>query len=130
MSPLIITILSTYQHTISWLVMTTHDATQHRSSFIKRHHHHVGHLHTMAKSPTIRIRTRRKYYRLIFTFLMALLMSTIISTALLLINVGFVDGFFITLFHSWKYAFIVAWPSAYICAYLIQEHLLSRIEFY
>jgi len=61
---------------------------------------------------------------------MALMMSTIISTALLLINVGFVEGFFITLFNSWKYAFMVAWPSAYICAYLIQEHLLSRIEFY
>lgn len=84
----------------------------------------------MTTLPTIRIRTRRKYYRLIFTGLMAMMMSLIISTALLLINAGFVDHFFTTLFHSWKYAFIVAWPSAYICAYLIQEHLLSRIEFY
>jgi hypothetical protein len=96
----------------------------------KREPHYAGLSKTMAKLPTIRIRTRRRYYRLIFTGLMALMMSSIISTALLLINVGFVDGFFITLFHSWKYAFIVAWPSAYICAYLIQEHLLSRIEFY
>jgi len=97
---------------------------------VKRGAYHAGQHTVMAKFPTVRIRTRRKYYRLIFTFLMALMMSTIISTALLLINVGFVDGFFITLFNSWKYAFVVAWPSAYICAYLIQEHLLSRIEFY
>lgn len=84
----------------------------------------------MTKIPTIRIRTRRKYYRLIFTFLMALMMSLIISTALMLIKVGFVDGFFAELLHSWGLAFIVAWPSAYICAYMIQEHVLSRIEFY
>lgn len=93
-------------------------------------HHNAGLSNIMSGIPLIRIRTRRKYYRLIFTGLMALMMSSIISTALMLINVGFIDGFFITLFHSWKYAFIVAWPSAYICAYLIQEHLLSRIEFY
>ncbi|WP_439275626.1 DUF2798 domain-containing protein [Psychrobacter sp. 1U2] len=99
-------------------------------STVKRGSHQAGQQNIMAKFPTVRIRTRRKYYRLIFTFLMALMMSTIISTALLLINVGFFEGFFTTLFHSWKYAFIVAWPSAYICAYLIQEHLLSRIEFY
>ncbi len=96
----------------------------------KYRHYYVGLSKPMTQLPTLRIRTRRKYYRLIFTGLMALMMSSIISTALLLINVGFVDGFFITLFHSWKYAFIVAWPSAYICAYLIQEHVLSRIEFY
>ena len=84
----------------------------------------------MANFPIIRIRTRRKYYRLIFTGLMALLMSLIISTALLLVKVGLVDGFFGELLRSWGLAFVFAWPSAYICAYLIQEHVLSRIEFY
>ena len=47
----------------------------------------------MANFPTIRIRTRRKYYRLIFTGLMAMMMSLIISSALLLVKVGYVDGF-------------------------------------
>lgn len=84
----------------------------------------------MANPPTIRIRTKRKYYRLIFTGLMAMMMSLIISAALILIKVGWTEGFFDTLIHSWGLAFVVAWPSAYICAYLIQEHLLSRIEFY
>jgi hypothetical protein len=84
----------------------------------------------MSNFPIIRIRARRKYYRLIFTSLMALMMSFIISSALLLVKVGFVDGFFIELMHSWGLAFIFAWPSAYICAYLVQEHVLSRIEFY
>lgn len=84
----------------------------------------------MIKLPTIRIRTQRKYYRLIFTGIMALMMSLIISTALLLVKVGFIDGFFMELLHSWGLAFIFAWPSAYVCAYLVQEHVLSRIEFY
>ncbi|MBA6245025.1 MULTISPECIES: DUF2798 domain-containing protein [Psychrobacter] len=84
----------------------------------------------MTNFPTIRIRIRRKLYRLIFTGLMAMMMSLIISSALLLVKVGYVDGFFTELMHSWGLAFIFAWPSAYICAYLIQEHVLSRIEFY
>ncbi|HCN16381.1 MULTISPECIES: DUF2798 domain-containing protein [Psychrobacter] len=84
----------------------------------------------MAKLPLIRIRIRRKYYRLIFTGLMALMMSLIISSALLLVKVGYVDGFFTELLHSWGLAFIFAWPSAYVCAYMVQEHVLSHIEFY
>ena len=84
----------------------------------------------MSFMPTFRIRTRRKYYRLIFTGLMALMMSLIISAALLLIKVGFVEGFFNELLHSWALGFMVAWPSAYGCAYVVQEHVLSRIEFY
>ena len=84
----------------------------------------------MSSMPTFRIRTRRKYYRLIFTGLMALMMSLIISAALLLIKVGFVEGFFNELLHSWALGFVVAWPSAYGCAYVVQEHVLSRIEFY
>ena len=84
----------------------------------------------MANFPTSKIRARRKYYRLIFTGLMALMMSLIISSALLLVKVGFVDGFFGELMHSWGLAFVFAWPSAYVCAYFVQEHVLSRIEFY
>ena len=80
--------------------------------------------------PKLRIRMSRKLYRLVFTGLMALLMSLIISTALLLVKVGLVDGFFGELLHSWGLAFVFAWPSAYLCAYFIQEHVLSRIEFY
>lgn len=80
--------------------------------------------------PKLRIRLRRKYYRLVFTFLMALLMSFIISAALILVKAGYSDHFFADLLSSWGLAFIFAWPSAFICAYLIQEHVLSRIEFY
>lgn len=80
--------------------------------------------------PKLRIRMRRKYYRLVFTFLMALLMSLIISSALILVKAGYSDHFFSDLLSSWSLAFLFAWPSAYICAYLIQEHVLSRIEFY
>src|SRR5690606_8786324 len=102
-------------HAISYSLTSTSNAAFHPFSsqhitftiLFKRGSHHEGQQNVMAKFPTVRIRTRRKYYQLIFTFLMALMMSTIISTALLLINVGFVEGFFTTLFHSWKYAFMV-----------------------
>ncbi len=84
----------------------------------------------MENVSTLKIRINKKYYRLIFTFLMALIMSLIISSALILVKAGYSDHFFTDLTGSWSLAFVFAWPSAYICAYLIQEHLLSRIEFY
>ena len=84
----------------------------------------------MSQTPTLRIRIRRKYYRLIFTGLMALMMSRIISTALILVKTGYRDHFFADLLGAWGLAFVFAWPSAYLCAYLVQEHILSRIEFY
>lgn len=80
--------------------------------------------------PKLRIRMSRKLYRLVFTGLMAMMMSLIISTALILVKAGYSDHFFSDLLGSWSLAFVFAWPSAYICAYLIQEHVLSRIEFY
>ncbi|MGP5403605.1 DUF2798 domain-containing protein [Psychrobacter celer] len=80
--------------------------------------------------PTLRIRMSRKLYRLVFTGLMAMMMSLIISAALILVKAGYSDHFFSDLLGSWSLAFVFAWPSAYICAYLIQEHVLSRIEFY
>ncbi len=80
--------------------------------------------------PKLRIRMSRKLYRLVFTGLMAMMMSLIISAALILVKAGYSDHFFSDLLGSWSLAFVFAWPSAYICAYLIQEHVLSRIEFY
>lgn len=80
--------------------------------------------------PKLRIRMSRKLYRLVFTGLMALLMSLIISAALILVKAGYSDHFFADLLSSWGLAFVFAWPSAYVCAYFIQEHVLSRIEFY
>ena len=65
-----------------------------------------------------------------FTGLMALLMSLIISASLILVKEGYTDLFFDHLLNSWKLAFVFAWPSAYICAYVIQTHVLSRIDFY
>lgn len=77
-----------------------------------------------------RIRISFKFHRLIFTGLMALLMSFIISSALLLVKEGFSELFFEHLFNSWWLAFVFAWPSAYVCAFLIQKYVLNRIDFY
>ena len=84
----------------------------------------------MTDTRTFKLRTRRKYYRLIFTGLMAMMMSLIISAALIIVKVGITDDFMMTLLQSWGLAFVFAWPSAYVCAYFVQEHVLSRIEFY
>ncbi len=80
--------------------------------------------------PKLRIRMSRKLYRLVFTGLMAMMMSLIISAALILVKTGYSDHFFADLMGSWGLAFVFAWPSAYLCAYLVQEHVLSHIEFY
>jgi len=80
--------------------------------------------------PKLRIRMSRKLYRLVFTGLMAMMMSLIISAALILVKAGYSDHFFADLLSSWGLAFVFAWPSAYLCAYFIQEHVLSHIEFY
>ena len=85
---------------------------------------------TKAAQKSAKIRISIKFYRLIFTGLMALLMSLIISAALILVKEGYNDLFFDHLLSSWKLAFVFAWPSAYLCAYLIQTHVLSRIDFY
>jgi hypothetical protein len=58
------------------------------------------------------------------------LIDYIISAALILVKAGYSDHFFADLLSSWGLGFVFAWPSAYICAYFIQEHVLSRIEFY
>ncbi|WP_182405754.1 DUF2798 domain-containing protein [Psychrobacter sp. GP33] len=84
----------------------------------------------MTDIQTFKIRTRQRYYRLIFTGLMAMMMSLIISAALIIVKTGIHEGFFMTLLQSWGLAFVFAWPSAYVCAYFVQEHVLSRIEFY
>lgn len=85
---------------------------------------------TQAASKPAKIRISIKFYRLIFTGLMALLMSLIISAALILVKEGYSEFFFDHLLSSWMLAFAFAWPSAYLCAYLIQVHILSRIDFY
>jgi hypothetical protein len=58
------------------------------------------------------------------------LIDYIISAALILVKAGYSDHFFADLLSSWGLGFVFAWPSAYVCAYFIQEHVLSRIEFY
>lgn len=82
------------------------------------------------QKPAPKIRIHQKYHRLIFTGLMASLMSIIISGALILIKEGYSDAYFEHLISSWLLAFAFAWPSAYVCAYVIQTHILSRINFY
>ncbi|PNK60802.1 DUF2798 domain-containing protein [Psychrobacter sp. FDAARGOS_221] len=85
---------------------------------------------TTHRSQSTVLRIHRKYQRLIFTGLMALLMSLIISAALILVKQGYSDQFFHELLRSWGTSFAFAWPSAYVCAYLVQTKVLTRIDFH
>ncbi|AWT48140.1 DUF2798 domain-containing protein [Psychrobacter sp. YP14] len=83
-----------------------------------------------SSDPSSKLRIHRKYYRLIFTALMGLFMSCLISLILTYLNRGWFDGFFAEVLSSWGTSFIIAWPCAYFAAYVIQDLLLSRIDFY
>lgn len=73
------------------------------------------------------MKINKRYEHLIFTFLMALGMSGLISLIMLLVNNGF-TGWFPLWLRSWLLAFIVAFPLAYFLPRGIRK-LMSRIEF-
>lgn len=59
------------------------------------------------------MKINKKFEQIVFTFLMALGMSTIISFVLVSINFGYSDVFVITWLKIWGEAFIIAFPTAY-----------------
>lgn len=51
-----------------------------------------------------------KYSQLLFTFLMALFMSGVMSLVITLYNIGLVDGIAAIWLEAWLFAFVVAFP--------------------
>jgi hypothetical protein len=66
------------------------------------------------KTGGVSLRINKKYENLVFTFLMALGMSVLISFILVSINFGYNDRFLITWLKMWGEAFVCAFPIAYI----------------
>jgi hypothetical protein len=60
------------------------------------------------------MKINKKFQQIVFTFLMALSMSFIISFVVVSINFGYSDIFLKTWIVIWCEAFVIAFPSAYI----------------
>lgn len=58
----------------------------------------------------------KRYYRFVFGFIMALVMSFIVSGALVFINLGLVDNFIKIWAISWGKAFVLAYPCVVVLA--------------
>lgn len=57
-----------------------------------------------------------KYYRFVFSFIMAGVMSFVISGALVFINLGLIDDFLKVWLISWGKAFVIAFPCVIVVA--------------
>lgn len=67
-----------------------------------------------------------KYLILVQTFLIAIVMTFIMSFAISIINLGFVDGFIHLWLHAWSMAFILAFPTMTIISPFLRK-LAMRI---
>jgi len=76
----------------------------------------VGHLLKL-KNKIMKI----KNPKILFPFFMALIMTFVISGSLLLINRGLIAGFFLMWMKSFLMVFLIAFPTAFFVAPLVQK---------
>ena len=55
-----------------------------------------------------------KYYRVVFSFFMSLVMSCIMSLVICIFNMGLVSNLLSIWLNSWGFAFIIAFPTILI----------------
>lgn len=63
----------------------------------------------------------RKYHKIVFSFLMALFMSCIMSFVISIFNVGMVDNIISIWLKSWSFAFIVAFPTVLMVSPMVHK---------
>jgi TctA family transporter len=63
----------------------------------------------------------RKHHKIVFAFLMALLMSCIMSFVISVFNVGLVSNIVHVWLKAWAFAFIVAFPTITIVAPIVHK---------
>ncbi len=70
----------------------------------------------------------RKYYRLVFAFLMALFMSGLMSLVISVYNMGLVSNIIDIWFHAWPFAFVIAFPTIMMVAPVVDKltHLIIQ----
>ena len=70
----------------------------------------------------------RKYEFLIFSFLVTLFMSFIISGVLVVVNLGFIENFLYVWMVSWVKAWAVAFPSVLIIIPVVRKIVAKIIK--
>lgn len=74
------------------------------------------------------MKINKKFEQIVFTFLMALSMSFIISFVVVSINFGYSDIFLKTWIVIWSEAFVIAFPAAYFLPRGIKK-IMNTIKF-
>ena len=62
-----------------------------------------------------------KYHRYVFSFFMALLMSSIMSLVISLFNVGLVDNIIAVWLKAWCFAFMFAFPTVVLVSPIVHK---------
>lgn len=68
----------------------------------------------------------KRYEFYIFSFLVTMFMSFVISGVLVVVNLGIVDSFLIIWLHAWWKAWLVAFPSVLFIIPVVRK-LMARI---
>lgn len=67
-----------------------------------------------------------KYQKIVFSLLMALFMSGIMSFVISVFNVGLIENIFTIWIKAWSFAFIVAFPTIMLISPIVQK-IVSRL---
>lgn len=67
-----------------------------------------------------------KYQKIVFSLIMALFMSGIMSFVISVFNVGLIENIFTIWIKAWSFAFIVAFPTIMLISPIVQK-IVSRL---
>ena len=70
----------------------------------------------------------RKHQKLLFSFIMALMMSGIMSLVITIFNLGVVSDLFSIWLQGWGFAFCVAFPTILIVSPLVQKLVILLLK--
>ena len=63
----------------------------------------------------------QKHYRLVYSFVMALFMSGIMSLVITIFNLGFTDNLVLIWLKAWSFGFIIAFPTVLVVSRLVAK---------
>ncbi|WP_024955079.1 DUF2798 domain-containing protein [Sulfurospirillum arcachonense] len=70
----------------------------------------------------------KRYEFLIFSLLVTMFMSLVISGVLVIVNLGLVDNFPIVWFNAWIKAWIVAFPSVLVIIPMVRKMIVKIVK--
>lgn len=63
----------------------------------------------------------QKYYKLVYSFIMALLMSGIMSLIITIFNLGIIENLLLIWLKAWGFGFIIAFPTVLLVSKLVTK---------